>query len=168
MSSDVLTMWPNNSRPFFQCALCWRNSVRLSSSVIATGPAIAMTSGFTASTQPAAALFRDYIEQHGRHALTGDLAGRRYAIGHYSCPEQLGNRMMAFLNALLAAVVTNRTILWQYCHRDPDMCPMSGPVEGCQRVYRRQEWIASADEMLPRLGHTPRRPAYPARLERAR
>jgi hypothetical protein len=72
---------------------------------------LAMTSGFTASTQPAAALFRDYIEQHGRHALTGDLAGRRYAIGHYSCPEQLGNRMMAFLNALVAAVVTNRTIL---------------------------------------------------------
>jgi hypothetical protein len=95
-------------------------------------------------------------------------SGRRYAIAHYSCPEQLGNRMMAFLNALLAAVVTNRTILWQYCHRDPDMCPMSGPAEDCQRVYRRREWIASADEMLPTLGHTPRRPAYPARLERAR
>ena len=128
-----------------------------------------MTSRFTASTHlPAANLLRDYIEQHGRHALTGDLAGRRYAIAHYSCPEQLGNRMMAFLNAFLAAVVTNRTILWKYCHRDPEMCPMSGPLEDCQRVYRRQEWIASADEMLPTLGHPPRRPAYPARLERAK
>jgi hypothetical protein len=128
-----------------------------------------MTSRFTSSTHlHAANLLRDYMEQHGRHALTSDLAGRRYAIAHYSCPEQLGNRMMAFLNALLAAVVTNRTILWQYCHRDPDMCPMSGPAEDCQRVYRRREWIASADEMLPTLGHTPRRPAYPARLERAR
>ena len=83
MSSDVLTMWPNNSRPFFQCALCWRNSVRLSSSVIATGPAIAMTSGFTASTQPAAALFRDYIEQHGRHALR---VGRVDALRHDGGP----------------------------------------------------------------------------------
>ena len=73
-----------------------------------------MTSRFTSSTHlHAANLLRDYMEQHGRHALTSDLAGRRYAIAHYSCPEQLGNRMMAFLNALLAAVVTNRTILWQ-------------------------------------------------------
>ena len=37
-----------------------------------------MTSRFTSSTHlPAANLLRDYMEQHGRHALTSDLAGRR-------------------------------------------------------------------------------------------
>lgn len=128
-----------------------------------------MTSRFTARTHlPAVNLLRDYIKQHSRHALTGDLAGRHYAIAHYSCPEQLGNRMMGFLNAFLAAVVTNRTVLWSYCHRDPEVCPMSGPLEECERVYRRREWIASTDEMLPTLGHPARRPAYPARLELAR
>ena len=121
---------------------------------------------FADAASPALDLLRAYMRQHGRHSLSSDLTGRRFVVGRYACPEQLGNRMSDFLNAFIGAIVSNRTLLWQYCS-DKEVCPYSGSVEGCDAVYRRRAWMASSDEVLPRLGLVAQVPRYPKRLEPA-
>ena len=64
-------------------------------------------------------LLRAYVERHGNH--TGgithswdDLCHRKYLVATYACPLQIGNRMHEFLNAFAVAVISDRTLLWQY------------------------------------------------------
>lgn len=90
------------------------------------------------------------------------LDGRRFAVGYYSCPFQAGNRLHHFMNALVWAVVTNRTILWKYydmetCQRvgrnyDRSICFKTGTQESCNGVLPLRDWIPSYDKWAPLLG----------------
>ena len=57
--------------------------------------------------------------------------------------------MHEFLNAFAGAIITNRTLLWAYCDRS--YCET--PISECEKSLLRHNWIASADEIIPRLQH---------------
>ena len=42
------------------------------------------------------------------------LLQRKFMVGVYSCPLESGNRLHRFMNSLLWAILTNRTLLWRY------------------------------------------------------
>ena len=75
------------------------------------------------SLLPPLAMLESYISQHSKASLWRDFESnntehRRFAIVHYSCPQQLGNRLHHFYNDFLLAFLTNRTILWRYWDRE--------------------------------------------------
>ena len=39
---------------------------------------------------------------------------RKFIVGVYSCPQEAGNRLHRFMNALLWSILTNRTLLYRY------------------------------------------------------
>lgn len=65
-------------------------------------------------------------------------------MGTYSAPEQIGNHMHEFLNGYLAAFVTNRTLLWQYCDRRP--CRQN-PYAKCNELLPRLPWMMHIGEL---------------------
>lgn len=87
---------------------------------------------------------------HSESNLMNDyrLCNRKYVLGTYGCPEQLGNRMHEFINAFIGAVITNRTLLWSFCHRS--YC-QSMSEEKCSLYMSRQSWLPSAESVFRRL-----------------
>ena len=63
-------------------------------------------------------VFEQYKAWHGAHVLRTEtreeLSKRKYAVAYYSCPQQAGNRLHAFMNSVLHAIINNRTVLYQY------------------------------------------------------
>jgi hypothetical protein len=97
-----------------------------------------------------------------------DLKKRRYAIGFYSCPQQLGNRMHQFMNSLLWAILTNRTLLVKYY--DYETCQLFNGtpfhIEGfddltcndynnqerdCNAFLQTSSWLPKFEEWAPIL-----------------
>jgi len=78
------------------------------------------------------------------------LVQRQFAVATYSCPEQMGNTMAQFLTTVAAAMVANRTLLFEKCAHDRRRCKYSSSVE-CDRFYTRSAWLPSIDNVLPRL-----------------
>ena len=70
----------------------------------------------------------------------------RIIIGYYHCPDQIGNRVMEFLNTFAIAIITNRTLVWSFC-QGLGRCSEDSPVETCDRVMRRKPWMISYDEI---------------------
>ena len=70
----------------------------------------------------------------------------RIMIAYYHCPDQIGNRMMEFLNTFAIAIITNRTIVWKFC-QGLGRCSEDSSVETCDRVMRRKPWMISYDEI---------------------
>lgn len=123
---------------------------------------------------PVLNVMRDYINMHSGQQLERELescigttqnetasllskckpiARRRFAIAFYSCPYQAGNRLHHFMNGLIWAVVTNRTLLWKYL--DSNVCKafhMSyecqwvGTKDKCDRTLTLSPWLASYDD----------------------
>lgn len=89
-------------------------------------------------------LITKYIIQHNKFTILKDLCDRNYVIGRYACPMSVGNRLHEFLNGLAGAIITNRTILWEYKYKwlVPSLC---------HSHFTRYDWIASAEEMLPKI-----------------
>ena len=134
-----------------------------------------------------------YIEQHSRDQLYGEwsvcnentdkvqqdnttqthsfkdsckaLAERKYIVGVYSCPLEAGNRLHRFMNALLWAVLTNRTFLYRYhdygtCieyDEGGDMCStrFEAHPSDCDNVLHITPWVASYDIWNERLQLNP-------------
>ena len=81
---------------------------------------------------------------------------RRFAVGYYSCPLQAGNRLHHFMNSLIWAVITNRTLLWKYYDRDTcqvvgrmyasGICQAANHETDCRSVLKRAEWLPGLDE----------------------
>ena len=71
----------------------------------------------------------------------------KYIVGTYSAPKQLGNRVHEFLNAFLAAVIMDRTLLWHYCTQK--YCNHKH-TEG-NGTLKLADFIPSAAEILPLL-----------------
>lgn len=74
---------------------------------------------------------------------------RSFVVGTYACPLQVGNRIHEFLNAFAGAVITNRTLVWNYCERVS--CKSGGTVSRCDAMLQRKGWIVSAAMVLQRL-----------------
>ena len=63
---------------------------------------------------PPLEMLETYIARHSQASLWNDwrannMQHRKFAIVHYSCPQQLGNRLHHFYNDFLLAFLTNRT-----------------------------------------------------------
>jgi hypothetical protein len=111
-----------------------------------------------------ARLLRDYATKHGRGAATGAYAARRrtYVLGVYSCPEQAGNRLHEFLNAYAVAVVTDRTLVWKFCHFK--RCPKENTEARCGAALARKPWLLSVAAVGGLRSEDARRaPGWPAR-----
>jgi hypothetical protein len=108
-------------------------------------------------------LWDDYKSQHSNerlmeewehHQRTGTTTNRNFTIGFYSCPLQAGNRLHHFLNAMMWAVITNRTLLWNYydtesCHRvgkgfSRNICGALNTEQECSPILERAPWIPSS------------------------
>ena len=76
-------------------------------------------------------------------------SNRSFVVGTYACPLQVGNRVHEFLNAFAGAVITNRTLVWNYCDRMS--CKMGGTVSRCDAMLQRKGWILSATMVTQRL-----------------
>jgi len=79
-----------------------------------------------------------------------NLCKRKFVIGTYSCPTQIGERMHEFLNAYAGAVITNRTLIWRYCNRKGCQAPGSDQTS-CDGLLTRLPWIPSSKDVFARL-----------------
>jgi hypothetical protein len=106
-------------------------------------------------------VMEQYRKWHSVEALRSnpDLEHRKFAIGFYACPIQAGNRLHHFFNCFLWAIITNRTLLWQYWD-DPTcmywsgqkhICRSMNRVQDCDQILSRADWIPSYDEWSKRL-----------------
>jgi hypothetical protein len=107
-------------------------------------------------------IFLNYLRHHSAAALRSDSPEawrrRRFAVTYYSCPHQLGNRLFLFMNNLLWAIITNRTVLYQYLDRETcERLMVSQPLSfldcraanverDCDAVLERSTWLPSYEE----------------------
>lgn len=85
-----------------------------------------------------------------------NLCKRKFVVGTYSCPMQVGERMHEFLNAYAGAVITNRTLLWRYCQRkgcqnQPSDTPLPNDQTACDNLIERMPWVPAYSDVLIRL-----------------
>lgn len=132
-------------------------------------------------------VMKDYVQQHSQAQLIKEWNGctfhnettnwtacpflkdRKFVVGLYSCPQEAGNRLHAFMNALLWAISTNRTFLWRYedtaaCSEYPhekkedlpNFCSMeyNNTKQDCDKVLVLSDWIPSFEEWNTKL-HLP-------------
>jgi hypothetical protein len=107
-------------------------------------------------------MWADFKQQHGHESLLRHPENRTFVVGYYSCPYQAGNRLHDFMNALIFAIVTNRTLLWKYYDKETceighkgynsAPCKITNKLGDCEKILRRAEWIPSYDEWAPTLG----------------
>lgn len=88
-------------------------------------------------------LIENYKRHHSLQALQNSdwTSEGLFVTGTYSCPYQSGNRLHHFLSAVVFSIVTNRTLLWNYCGEEEGYCPLAGTVESCESVLPRASWI---------------------------
>jgi hypothetical protein len=114
---------------------------------------------------PPQTVFLDYMRRHSADALRDDTPeefyDRKFVIAYYSCPHQLGNRLFHFMNNVLWAIVTDRTVLYKYLDKDTcehlkvaqpmlylddTICQAANTVADCDAVLERTPWLPSYDE----------------------
>jgi len=145
-NSFVSDSVPNSSSPYYY-----------------TDPLADVPPGITAEQLPTPIqVMEQYRKWHSVEALRSnpDLEHRKFAIGFYACPIQAGNRMHHFFNSMLWAILTNRTLLWQYwdeptCMRwsgDKLVCRSMNRVHECDQILSRADWIPSYEEWSTQLG----------------
>ena len=98
-------------------------------------------------------LINSYILQHSVERLQkseNTICDRKFVIGTYYCPQQIGNRMNEFLNHFFAAIVTNRTLVWDFCDRS--YCD-NKDEKSCDQFLTRLPWIPSLSEVKNRMSN---------------
>ena len=115
-------------------------------------------------------LMRDYIQSHSQQALERDCLSdgsanhcreRKFVLGFYQCRHNPGLRMHSFMNALVWAVVTNRTLLWHYhdgnttttntCTENTTTCNNYTQHMCDSKFLRLRRWLPSFSEWQSRL-----------------
>ena len=87
-----------------------------------------------------------YISQHSldvlRAATTNlsDVMDRKFIVGRYSCPDYAGNLLHDFVDSLLIAMLSNRTLLWYF-----DTNPVNN-LSACNELLRVASWVPSYNE----------------------
>jgi hypothetical protein len=99
-------------------------------------------------------ILEEYKQQHSRQALSDDFDAtlhhepdngyRRFALVTYWCPDRAGNILHNLFNSMAWAVLTNRTILWQYSDNQ-------NTEQDCQQVMKRADWMAGWEEWSQKL-----------------
>ena len=96
-------------------------------------------------------VFLEWREAHSVSALRSNPHNRIFVVAQYACPREAGNIFHDYANALLLAIMTNRTLLWRYLkHKDWENLGLSTEEE-CNRILRRADWIPSYDEWKKEL-----------------
>eukprot|EP00747_Dinoflagellata_sp_TGD_P179035 gnl/TRDRNA2_/TRDRNA2_29153_c0_seq1.p1 gnl/TRDRNA2_/TRDRNA2_29153_c0~~gnl/TRDRNA2_/TRDRNA2_29153_c0_seq1.p1 ORF type:complete len:440 (+),score=11.62 gnl/TRDRNA2_/TRDRNA2_29153_c0_seq1:101-1420(+) len=80
----------------------------------------------------------DLLESYVANATDGKFSDKGFITGVYGCPTQYGNRMHEFLNAFAVAVITGRTLVWQYTHQRG-----ISSLKDCEALLHREAWIPS-------------------------
>jgi hypothetical protein len=116
------------------------------------------------SALPPVAMMDQYIKWHSVESIERNPHNRTFAIAYYACPLQAGNRMHHYMNDLMLAMATNRTMLWKYWDResclqlgskyDQSVCRSSAmsTEEDCNGILRRASWMPSYTEWKDKLG----------------
>jgi hypothetical protein len=131
---------------------------------------------------PAQQAWANFQKWHSKNALSMEVqqqpqhnsTSRKFIVGYYSCPNQAGNRLHDFWNALIVAIITNRTLLWKYydqstclqAHKgyNPLICEVANTEQECAQILTRAPWIPAFDEWAPILlgiNHTQLGPRNP-------
>jgi hypothetical protein len=94
------------------------------------------------------------LEEWEYHQRTNTTTNRNFAVVFYSCPLQAGNRLHHFLNGVVWAVITNRTLLWNYYDREScrrlgkgfsrRICTALNTEKDCSQILERAPWIPSS------------------------
>lgn len=113
-------------------------------------------------------LWNEYKQQHSVIALQEEFrkydtqTTRKFAIGSYNCPYKAGNVLHRFMNDLIWAVVTNRTLLWDYFIFDfgSGWCDFVNTEADCSKILKRADFLPSFKEWnykmnLPPPEHLP-------------
>jgi hypothetical protein len=82
-------------------------------------------------------VLQEYISQHSVDILLAEPDNdrrRSYLTAEYACPHRAGNVMSNYLNSMLLAVLTNRTMLMQYSKDETAQ-------KQCDRILKRASWI---------------------------
>jgi hypothetical protein len=106
-------------------------------------------------------ILEQYQAWHSVESLTRDYdpedeQEQRFAVSYYSCPLEAGNRLYHFLNSFLWAILTNRTLLWDYWDRsncytyrgadDPGSCAFANTLQDCDLLLEGSSWMPSYNE----------------------
>ena len=96
-------------------------------------------------SDPVLDLIRGYVDQHSASRIDPKDSRRRYIVGFFGCPHNIGNDLISFQHAFAMAVIYNRTLLWT-----PGGPHNLGAAE-CDGFLNVRNWIASADDIVPAL-----------------
>ena len=94
-----------------------------------------------------------YKEQHNVKVLEQEDASgglhptRQYAIAPYWCPERAGNILHNLFNTVTWAIITNRTILLQWDHSNPNR----NTAAHCEHALHLKPWVPLWDEWKDRI-----------------
>jgi len=96
---------------------------------------------------PVYQVYEKWLKHHSQEALHADwqscfkedscdaLQNRSFLVATYSCPYESGNRWHRFMNGILWAIATNRTLLARYHTYDVCMEYQDFTPEGCHSKY---------------------------------
>ena len=97
-------------------------------------------------------VFRQYQKEHSTQALQQEqdatamdvdvATNRKFLVAYYYGPDRAGNMLHNFFNSIIWAVVTNRTVLWEYYVDRPH----ANSVQDCEQYLKRHSWLPSYAE----------------------
>jgi hypothetical protein len=103
-------------------------------------------------------VLRQYQKEHSNQALQQEYdfavfdvdvdvevamySDRKFLVVYYYGPDRAGNMLHNFFNSIIWAVVTNRTVLWEYYVDRPH----ANSVEDCEQYLQRRSWLPSYKE----------------------
>lgn len=77
----------------------------------------------------------DALRSIAEQPSSNDYGERKFVLGYYSCPDEVGNLIHEFTVSLLIAIVTNRTLLWAFN-------PLhDNKKDDCDHFLRTADWI---------------------------
>uniref|UniRef100_A0A7S3P6Z7 Uncharacterized protein n=1 Tax=Amphora coffeiformis TaxID=265554 RepID=A0A7S3P6Z7_9STRA len=102
-------------------------------------------------------VLEQYKAQHSvdvlrSEAVTQDPAlgtERKFIVGHYYCPDRAGNFLHDFADALLMAMLSNRTLVWKFAD-DQNYSPATNRKADCDKIMEMASWIPAWDEWRAR------------------
>jgi hypothetical protein len=100
------------------------------------------------------AIFETYKRQHSAQVLAAELLSssssglqhRQFIYATFACPRQAGVHASDFTTALLLAVATNRTLLFDYSSMGRWLRVGENAEQNCDRLLRRADWIPLYDD----------------------
>eukprot|EP00977_Amphora_coffeiformis_P008186 scaffold1828_cov169-Amphora_coffeaeformis.AAC.25 len=104
--------------------------------------------GFPALSLEPLDAFNRWKAQHSTQTLReetpSDRKTRKFLLGQFSCPRQAGNLVHDFNTALLMAIVTNRTLVWDYYNYHPAW-NLDNQRENCDLILHMKDWVPVYD-----------------------